>query len=64
MTDRVDAAMEAMETPGPQPLPNPGLPNAKAPQLLPGDHAVLASRQRRQPRLEVGLVTFWVQLNP
>jgi len=64
MPDRIDAAMDAMEPLGAQALPNPGVPNAEVAQLLPSDDAVLDPRQRRQARLEVGLVAFWVHFNP
>ena len=58
MAHRVNAAMEAMEAVRPKPLVDPGLPNADAPQLVPGDHAILPPRERRQPGIHPGSVAF------
>jgi len=64
MADGVDAAVQAMEAPGAHPLADPGVADAKVPQLLPGDDAVLGLGELGNPGVERGLVAIWVHLNP
>jgi hypothetical protein len=50
----VDAAVDSMEPPRPDPLGNPVSPEPEFKQLSKADHPVLPPGERRQPRIHRG----------